>query len=182
MPEPHRPVTPDLSLAAAVDTAAEALLSVWDAARERATTHLSVAQLSALLVVERDEGINLGGLAGNLNMILSSASRLCDRLVAAGMLEREPGRSDRREIALSLTAPARKLLAELRTDRQQRLAAVLGRMGPAAREALLSGLQAFAAAGAPTTGTPAAMNAVPAPPGIAPSGPAARTTGHARTA
>src|SRR4029450_7333264 len=94
---------PDPMRAAEVDDAAQALLAAWDAAREQATPRLSWPQLSALLVVERAGGVNLRGLAGALGMLLSSASRLCDRLVASGMVERIPGRVDRREIALYLT-------------------------------------------------------------------------------
>ncbi|GAB7039737.1 MULTISPECIES: MarR family winged helix-turn-helix transcriptional regulator [Catenuloplanes] len=135
--------------AAAIDEAAEALLGVWDTAREKATNRLSGSQLRALLVVEQDEGINLGRLAGNLGMILSSASRLCDRLVAAGMLEREPGRADRREIALSLTSAGRDLLDEVRAERRDQLSGVLARMSPASRAALVTGLQAFSDAARP---------------------------------
>lgn len=140
------PDGPDASTAAAVDAAAAALLSVWDAARERASGRLSGSQLRALLVVERAEGINLRGLAATLNMLLSSASRLCDRLVAAGMLEREPGRTDRREISLRLTPQGRRFMDELRRDRRERLARVLGRMSPGGRQALLRGLAEFEAA------------------------------------
>jgi DNA-binding MarR family transcriptional regulator len=127
----------------AVDAAAEALLSVWDAARESATNRVSGSQLRALLVVETYDGINLRGLAAQLGVILSSASRLCDRLVAAGVLERVPGRTDRREIALHLTPAGHRMLSDLRDDRRRRLAAVLERMSPGGRQALLRGLAEF---------------------------------------
>jgi DNA-binding MarR family transcriptional regulator len=134
--------------AAAVDDAAQALLAAWDAAREQATPRLSGPQLTALLVLERSEGINLRGLAGELNMLLSSASRLCDRLVASGMVERVPGRADRREIALYLTSSSRQLLDELRLTRRRMLTAVLEKMSPSGRAALIRGLAEFAAAAA----------------------------------
>ncbi|WP_232532300.1 MarR family winged helix-turn-helix transcriptional regulator [Micromonospora phaseoli] len=132
-----------MSMAAELDSAAGALLTVWDGARERTANRISTAQLRAVMLVERQDGINLRRLATGLDMLLSSASRLCDRLVAAGMLEREPGRADRREISLHLTAEARRLLAELREDRRQHLAAILGDMAPEARQALLRGLREF---------------------------------------
>jgi DNA-binding MarR family transcriptional regulator len=144
MAEHHGPDGPD-PRTAAVDDAAEALLAAWDTAREGATQRLSWPQLSALLVLERREGINLRALAGRLRMILSSASRLCDRLVAAGLVERVPGRVDRREIALYLTPSARQLLTDLRATRQELLSAVLERMSPAGRAALIRGLLEFAA-------------------------------------
>jgi DNA-binding MarR family transcriptional regulator len=146
MAEHHGPEGPDPMRAAEVDDAAQALLAAWDAAREQATPRLSWPQLSALLVVERAEGINLRGLAGEMNMLLSSASRLCDRLVASGMVERVPGRVDRREIALYLTPSSRQLLDELRRTRQQMLAEVLQRMSAGGRNALIRGLTEFTAA------------------------------------
>ena len=104
---------------------------------------LSGSQLRALLTVEKSPGINLRGLARRLSMILSSASRLCDRLVAAGLLDRAPGRLDRREIALSLTPVGAALLVELRSERRRRLAGVLAGMSASGRDALLSGLREF---------------------------------------
>jgi DNA-binding MarR family transcriptional regulator len=142
----HGPDGPDPMHAAAIDDAAGVLLLAWDAAREQATPRLSSPQLNALLAVERAEGVNLGGLAAELEMLLSSASRLCDRLVASGLVERVPGRADRREIALYLTPAARSLLAELRRARRRALAAVLEKMSASGRAALLRGLTEFAAA------------------------------------
>ncbi|MEV0153299.1 MarR family transcriptional regulator [Micromonospora sp. NPDC050686] len=130
-------------MAAALDEAAATLLGVWEAARERTTSRLSTAQLRAVMVVEQHDGINLRRLANRLDMLLSSASRLCDRLVAAGMLEREPSRADRREICLHLTPESRGLLAELRDDRRRRLAEILAGMSPDGREALLAGVAEF---------------------------------------
>jgi DNA-binding MarR family transcriptional regulator len=146
----HGSQGPDLTLAAEVDLAAAALLSVWDQARERVGTRLSVSQLRALLAVEESPGINLRRLAEALNMILSSGSRLCDRLVAAGLIDREPSRADRREIALTLTPNGEQLLADLRAERRRRLAEVLDAMPEASRAALLRGLLDFARSAAPT--------------------------------
>jgi DNA-binding MarR family transcriptional regulator len=141
----HRgPDGPDQMLAAAVDDAAVSLLLAWDAAREQVTPRLSWPQLNALLAVERAEGLNLGCLAAELKMLLSSASRLCDRLAASGLLERVPGRVDRREIALYLTPGSRALLDELRRIRRLALATVLTRMSDPGRAALLRGLSEFA--------------------------------------
>jgi DNA-binding MarR family transcriptional regulator len=134
--------------AAAIDDAAQTLLVAYDIAREQVTPRLSWPQLNALLAVERAEGINLGGLAAELKMLLSSASRLCDRLVASGLVERVPGRADRREIALYLTPSSRALLRELREMRRSALEGVLERMSASGRSALLRGLSEFAAAAA----------------------------------
>jgi DNA-binding MarR family transcriptional regulator len=145
MADHHAPAAADVDIVA-VDIAAESLLAVWDAAREATADRVSGSQLRALLVVEEADGVNLRGLAARLGVILSSASRLCDRLVAAGLLDRLPGRHDRREIALHLTADGHKLLQALREERRRRLAAVLGRMSAAGRQELIRGLGEFGAA------------------------------------
>lgn len=134
------------SLSEAVDGDAAALIALYEAAREQAHTRLSAPQLQALLVIERDEGLNLGVFADGLAMLLSSASRLCDRLTAAGMLDREPSPVDRREISLRLTPRGRALLRDLRTERQRRIGEVLAAMAPAGRDALLRGLREFSRA------------------------------------
>lgn len=143
MAELNRPTDPETSMAAALDAAAAALLGIWESAREGTANRVSGAQLRAVMVVEQYDGINLRRLATRLDMLLSSASRLCDRLVAAGMLEREPGRFDRREISLHLTPEARRLVAELRADRQGQIAAVLAGMSQEGRDALLHGMREF---------------------------------------
>jgi DNA-binding MarR family transcriptional regulator len=158
MADPH--AYPDLDEnAAAVDLSAEAMVSVFDDAREAMADRVSGSQLRALLVVEEYDGINLRGLAGQLGVILSSASRLCDRLVASGVLERMPGRTDRREIALHLTSAGHNLLDKIRTDRRRRLAAVLEQMTPGSRKALRDGLEAFRAALVDEVGAESAASA-----------------------
>lgn len=142
----HGPDRPDPIQTAAIDDAARVLLVAWDVAREQVTPRLSWSQLNALLVVDQSEGINLGGLAAELKMLLSSASRLCDRLVASGLVARVPGRADRREIAIYLTPSSRALLTELRTIRHGTLSQVLEHMSVAGRAALLRGLTEFAVA------------------------------------
>ncbi|MFB9239266.1 MarR family winged helix-turn-helix transcriptional regulator [Plantactinospora siamensis] len=151
--------------AAAVDGAAGSLLAVWDRARERTVGQLSSSQLRALIVVQANDGINLRGLARHLEMLLSSASRLVDRLVAAGLLDREPGRIDRREISLHLSPAGHALLAGIRAERQQRLIGVLSGMSVAGRQALLRGLSEFdaiAQADQPPTATIRAGSVTPA--------------------
>jgi DNA-binding MarR family transcriptional regulator len=155
----HGPDGPDPMHVAAIDDAAKALLLAWDVAREQVTPRMSSVQLNALLAVERAEGINLGGLAAELGMLLSSASRLCDRLVASGMVERVPGRADRREIALYLTPASRNLLGELRRIRRRALTGVLEKMSSGGRAALLRGLTEFAAAADDNGGSASAQTA-----------------------
>jgi DNA-binding MarR family transcriptional regulator len=132
-------------LAAAVDAAAESLILTVGRSAEDLHPKISPPQLRALLVLEQRETTNLGELAAELGTIASSASRLCDRLQAAGLIVRRPGRPDRRAICLELTEEAVRLLERLREARRSQLAAIVGQMSTAGAAALLSGLEEFSA-------------------------------------
>jgi DNA-binding MarR family transcriptional regulator len=136
-------------LAAAAESSAESLLAVLDRARLAQSPAVPPAQLRVLTIVARSRHTNMSRLAEALDVVPSSASRLCDRLEATGLLRRVPDPRDRREVRLLLTAPARRLLNELRDRRRRALGEVLERMTPAARRDLVRGVTAFDAAAAP---------------------------------
>jgi DNA-binding MarR family transcriptional regulator len=133
-------------IAAAVESTAEALVGVLDAARLAQVPAVPPAQLRVLAIVAGNRHTNMSRLAEALDVVPSSASRLCDRLEATGLLRRVPDPRDRREVRLLLTPSARHLLDDLRTRRRDALATVLERMTPAAREDLVRALRAFQAA------------------------------------
>jgi DNA-binding MarR family transcriptional regulator len=133
-------------VAAAVESTVESLLAVLDSARLAQTPAVPPAQLRVLTIIAGNRHTNMSRLAEALDVVPSSASRLCDRLEATGLLRRVPDPRDRREVRLLLTPSARHLLAELRERRRVALAEVLERMPPARREDLMQALAAFDAA------------------------------------
>ena len=133
-------------IAAAIESTAESLLGVLDAARLQQSPAVPPAQLRVLTIVARSRQTNMSRLAVALGVVPSSASRLCDRLEATGLLRRVPDPRDRREVRLLLTPAGRRLLEELRERRRAALAAVLDRMTPAGRQDLVRALAAFGAA------------------------------------
>ena len=134
---------PVTEIASAVESTAEALVGVLDAARLAQVPTVPPAQLRVLTIVAANRHTNMSRLAEALDVVPSSASRLCDRLEATGLLRRVPDPRDRREVRLLLTPAARRLLDDLRTRRQEALATVLERMTPAARDELVRALRAF---------------------------------------
>ncbi|MFV2177372.1 MarR family transcriptional regulator [Actinomadura sp. LOL_016] len=127
--------------AAALDDAAAVLMTVWSRAHNAPDVPVPATQLRALLVLEQGP-VNISSLAERLDALVSSASRLCDRLEASGLLLRDPGR-DRREVTVRLTAEGQELLDRLRGRRREELARVLAAMPTSARAALLWGLGQF---------------------------------------
>lgn len=133
-------------LAAAIEATAGPLISVWAHAADSEQALISGPQLRALRALDRPGGLNLNGLAAELGTIASSVSRLCDRLVAAGLINREPSAATRREISLTLRAAGEELLARLARARRDEITAVLDGMTPTAARALARGLGEFARA------------------------------------
>lgn len=133
-------------VASAVEAAVDAIVSVLDAARLAHSPAIPPAQLRVLTIISASRHTNMSRLAEALSVVPSSASRLCDRLEATGLLRRVPDPRDRREVRLLLTPAAKKLLDQLRELRRQALAEVLERMPDPVREELVRALQAFAEA------------------------------------
>jgi DNA-binding MarR family transcriptional regulator len=132
-------------IAAAVESTVDALVSVLDSARQAQSPAIPPAQLRVLSIISANRHTNMSRLAEALDVVPSSASRLCDRLEATGLLRRVPDPRDRREVRLLLTASARRLLDELRDRRQEALREVLDQMSPADQQNLVRALQSFAA-------------------------------------
>ena len=131
------------ALAAAVDAATRALVITLGRAEEEVLPRVSVSQLRALLIISREAPTNLNQLAEELGAIPSSASRLCDRLVAAGLVTRRTGSVDRREVELRVSTEGQRLVEQLRETRVAELATVLATMPPDGQRALLVGLREF---------------------------------------
>lgn len=70
-------------------------------------------QWRVLVVLNRHEGVNQGGLAELLDVEPITVCRMVDRLQEADLVERRPDPSDRRSWRLFLTAKAADLLAQL---------------------------------------------------------------------
>ncbi|WP_406432853.1 MarR family winged helix-turn-helix transcriptional regulator [Streptomyces sp. NBC_00631] len=132
-----------MALAQAMADAVDSLATLWAVAAQGASPRLSPHQLRALRTLEREPGLNLTALAGAMDIGPPTASRLCDRLEAAGLVERESHPRNRRVVRLHLTRQGRQALEEVARRRTRRLAVVLGAMDPAEREALGRGLRGF---------------------------------------
>ena len=128
---------------------AEAGLAVLIEACERAVeervAELPPAQMRALLTIEQAGSLNLSRLAESLGASPSAASRLCDRIQAAGLLTRVRAPASRREIVLFPTESGRRLAEWVRARRRAALGNALQAMSPDGRDALAQGLRELAA-------------------------------------
>ncbi|MFJ6718386.1 MarR family winged helix-turn-helix transcriptional regulator [Streptomyces sp. NPDC091259] len=126
-----------------VAEAAEALVDCWTRAGRDIPPGLSALQVRALIAVRRCPGVNLSRLAEQVGASVPAASRLCDRLEAAGLLRRFRAFADRREVGLSLTARGDEALTSLAARRAADLCEVLSWMAVEDRRSLVTGLLAF---------------------------------------
>ncbi|MFC8202247.1 MarR family transcriptional regulator [Streptomyces sp. NPDC057298] len=126
-------------------TAGELLEVLWGRA---STAPVSASQLRVLFILEHNDGINLRTLTDRLASTAPSTSRLCDRLQAAGLVERAVSPANRREVRLHLSSRGHAFLVDLRARREEALRAVLDQMPAARRTALMEGLDAFCEAAA----------------------------------
>lgn len=137
-PAEGRPASADTETGLAV------LLEACERAVEELGTAVPPAQLRALLIIDQTGSLNLSGLAGTLGATPSAASRLCDRMEAAGLLTRDRPAASRREIVLRLTESGRRLAEWVRRTRRAALMTVLESMTEDGRDALALGLRELA--------------------------------------
>jgi DNA-binding MarR family transcriptional regulator len=130
----------------AVMAAADVLLRVVAGSVAEVEDVVNTPQLRVLVLIHARGPQNLGGVAGELGVHASNATRICDRLVAAGLLERHEDPADRRFIRLELSGKGNDLVNAVLEHRRQAIAEVISRMPAGRRPALAAALEAFAAA------------------------------------
>jgi DNA-binding MarR family transcriptional regulator len=135
---------------AAVLRASRALVGV--SARSLATVdeELTLPQFRCLVVLRTRGPVNLNALADALGVAASSAMRVFDRLVAAGLAERRVNDENRREVVLTVSPAGRTLVDAVTRRRRREVARILDRMPAERRTALADAFAAFGdAAGEP---------------------------------
>jgi DNA-binding MarR family transcriptional regulator len=110
---------------------------------------ITLPQLRVLVLASSRPGSSISAVAEALDVHLSNATRICDRLVHAGLLERRESVADRRRVEVHLTPAGaavveavaahrrtaiHRLLRTMPSDDQRVLAAALGQFVTAATE------------------------------------------------
>jgi DNA-binding MarR family transcriptional regulator len=106
---------------------------------------VTLPQYRALVILASRGPCTSGELAASLGVHASTVTRLVDRLLTKGLLRRSTP-SDRREVMLSVTPDAMAVLDAVTTARRAHLRAVLRRISPVERTAVVTAFAAFAEA------------------------------------
>lgn len=128
-----------LASRALVGVAARSLAEVED------EDEVTLPQFRALVVLATRER-NLGELAEALDVHPSSATRLCTRLEAKGLITRRPGTRSRRELLVSLTRDGQTLVDRVTRSRRREIARIVARIPEREQRVLVHALGVFAQA------------------------------------
>lgn len=111
---------------------------------------VSVVQLRALTVLAETGECNLVRLAEGVGVTVSTTSRLVDRLITAGLVERRRATHTAREVVISLTPRGRATLERYDDLRLDDLRGSLAALDGAELDIGLKLLRAIGGAGLPT--------------------------------
>lgn len=103
---------------------------------------VTLAQFRALVLLDNHGALKAGELAELLGVEPSTTTRLCDRLVAKGLIERGP-RENRREVSIDVTTAGAALVAEATAKRRAEITRVLRRLPAAARTQVSQAMRVF---------------------------------------
>jgi DNA-binding MarR family transcriptional regulator len=126
--------------------AARALVAISARSLAEVDDAVTPPQLRVLVMIASRGPLNLGAVARGLGVHPSNATRACDRLVLAGLLDRRDDPADRRNLQLRLTEKGRALVDDVMDRRRHAILEVLDRMPALQRTALVPVLVTFAEA------------------------------------
>jgi DNA-binding MarR family transcriptional regulator len=141
------PRTPDHR--SAIDSAIDAagvLMGVAARSVQHVEDIVTSPQLRVLMLIELSGPQTLGGVAAELGVHASNATRTCDKLVQAKLISRREAPEDRRFVRLDLTRRGRQLVERVIDERRRAMAAVLDGLPEDDLEAVTRGFRIFAAA------------------------------------
>ena len=104
---------------------------------------VTLPQYRALVVLAGRGPQRPADLADALGSHPSTVTRLCDRLVAKHLVDRETSPASRREVSVALTAKGRRLVERVTAKRRTELAVVVSRVPPRQRSTMFRGLRAL---------------------------------------
>lgn len=128
-------------------TASRLLVAVSARSLAAVEEGVTLPQLRMLVVLSTRGATKLVTLADLLQVAPSTAMRMVDRLIAAGLADRQANPDNRRETLLQLTEEGRRTVADVTARRRTEIAAIVAKLRPTQRLALIEALAAFNEAG-----------------------------------
>jgi DNA-binding MarR family transcriptional regulator len=108
---------------------------------------ITIPQFRTLVILSARGPINVRTLAGLLHVQSSTTGRMVERLVTAGLIDRQPHPASRRELVVELTPRGQEIVHAVTAHRRKEIARVVHNMPQRERYGLVSTLTAFTTAG-----------------------------------
>lgn len=135
------------AVARAVLTASRLLVAVSARSLAAVEERVTLPQFRMLVVLSTHGDTKLVTLADQLQVAPSTAMRMVDRLIAAGLAERHLNPDNRRETQLGLTEEGRRTVEDVMARRRAEICGIVARLAPDQRAALVEALTVFSEAG-----------------------------------
>jgi DNA-binding MarR family transcriptional regulator len=131
----------------ALMTASRLLVAISARSISQVDDTITIPQFRTLVILSNRGPINLATLASLLGVQPSATGRMVDRLVSAGLIDRLPHPTSRRELLAALTKRGREIVRRVTEHRRTEIADIVEKMPSAERRGLVRALTAFTAAG-----------------------------------
>jgi len=105
--------------------------------------NLTIAQFKCLVYLDMEGCTNQKTLAAALGVTPPNITGIIDRLVEQELVKRYENENNRRMQVIELTPKSRTLLSELKTQKDNHMAAMLDRLALVDLQALLQGMKAL---------------------------------------
>jgi DNA-binding MarR family transcriptional regulator len=105
--------------------------------------HVSLSQMHVLWLLQHHGAMSMSRLAELLDVSLSNATGIIDRMEEHGLIERVRVPDDRRIVLVRPAEAGRRALTETETSRRERLRAVLGHLSTSERPIVLAALRSL---------------------------------------
>jgi len=134
------------ALVDAVLTASRVLVGISARSLAGTTDAVTLPQYRTLVVLRSRGPQSLQQLAEELQVVPSTATRMCDRLVRKGLISRDIPAENRREVQLSIAPRGESVVLDVTRRRRREIQRIVDRMGSEGRADLVAALLAFSRA------------------------------------
>jgi DNA-binding MarR family transcriptional regulator len=124
--------------------ASRALVGVAARSLSAIESDVTLGQYRALVLLNTRGPQNVGTLADALGIHASTATRLCDRLLAKKMIERTTSPVNRRRVTVALSGEGRAIVRAVATRRRREIRRIVNKLDRATRRTLVEAFDAFA--------------------------------------
>ena len=124
--------------------ASPALVGVAARSLSETESEVTLVQYRALVLLNTGGPQNVGSLADALDIHPSTATRLCDRLLAKGLIDRTTSAVNRREVTVALSTAGRAIVHAVATRRRREIRRIIAKLDRATQRALIDAFDAFA--------------------------------------